>query len=135
MNYYKVRKSIIYIIINLVLLIMISIVYGHAEKAASMYRIGMVYLYALSINLLLFLFGLLIEYEKILVAFKNGFNINKILLSVAVVMLIISCLPVGFAIPINLRVGLFLSNRVIRYVLNIWSGILVARSFVIKTSN
>ena len=135
MNYYKVRKNGIYIIINLVLLIIISIVYGHAEKAASIFRVDKVIFYAILIKVLLVLFGLLVEYEKILVAFRNGFNINKTLLAVAVVMFIISCLPAGFAIPINLRVGLFFGNRVIRYVLSIWSGILVARSFIVKNFN
>ena len=129
----KVKEKIIYIFANIVLLIIIAVVYGSAEKAATMFWVNKVYIYSALIGLLLFIFGLLTEYSKILEAIRIGFTINKVLFVMAIVMLIVSCLPVGFAIPINIRLCVFLSYKAIRYIFSIWSGILLARSLVFKS--
>jgi len=128
----KAKKNIIYIIANLVLITIISIVYDRMAVTPTAFLFDKLTIYIISIGLLLFLFGLLTEYEKILEAYKNGFSINKVTFFIAIVMLIISCLPYGSFIPINIKVGVVLNYKIIRYIFSIWSGILVARSLVIK---
>lgn len=128
----KIKKNISYILANLVLITIISLVYDSMAVTPSVFLFDKLTLYIISIGLLLFLFGLLTEYEKVLEAFKNGFSINKVTFIIAIVMLIISCLPYGFVIPIHVRVGVLLNYKIIRYIFSIWSGILIARSLVIK---
>ena len=129
----KIIKTVSFILANTILLIILSIVYGDMNKAASMVNLDNVNFYIIIIGLILFICGILIEYDRVFQAIRRGFNINKVYFLLAIIMLIISCLPIGSVIRINFKIGEMLNYIVIRDLFSIWSGILISRSLVIKT--
>lgn len=131
----KIKTIVSYVFVNIVLLVVLSFVYGKMMKAAEMYKLKELNCYILIIGLILFMFGLLMEYKRIFEAFKKGFYINKTYFIIGIIMLIFSCLPYGILIPVNIKIGIVLNYKVTRYLFSIWSGILIARSLIIKKNN
>ncbi|WP_105616417.1 hypothetical protein [Vallitalea okinawensis] len=128
----KLAKNMIFIGINAILFFIITIVYKDMQKAISLYDMVKLNLNIIFIGLILFAFGLLIEYDRINQIIKMGFKINRLKLLLAIIMLIISCLPYGFIYNINISIGELLNARPVRYLFSIWSGILVARALMDK---
>lgn len=128
---HNTSKNIVYILINLSLILVVSFLYANSMEAASMFRTDKVNFYIVLIGFLLFVFGLLIEHEKLITIFKSEFKLNRITFILSLLLMIISCLPYGSIVPINITIGELLNYKVVRYMFSIWSGILMVRSFVI----
>jgi hypothetical protein len=93
--------------------------------------------------LILIFFGVLVEYKKVLLIFKNGFSINKYYLITAISLAILLILPydtimrLGIGHPGSIKgiISLSLTSINIRSVLSVLTGILIIRSLASSKSN
>jgi len=119
--------------ISIILIIILGKVYWHMRSSIKMMDLDSIIFDVIIIGIILFVFGLLIEHNRIIDAITKGFNINKVYFFIAIGILIVSCLPLGSISSISYGIGQALDSLVVRYLFSIWSGILMARSLKIKT--
>lgn len=87
--------------------------------------------------LVLILFGILVEYKRIIFAFKNKVSKNKFYLLTGIGLVILLVLPYEFVSQLGIRypssikgtISLVLNSINTRSVLSVLAGILLARSF------
>ncbi len=86
--------------------------------------------------LVLIIFGILIEYKKVIFIFKNGINLNKTCFVTAIGLVVLLVLPyeiimkLGIGHPASIKgtISLILTSINIRSVLSVLTGILIIRS-------
>jgi len=93
--------------------------------------------------LVLIIFGILIEYKKLILIFKNGINVNKYCFITGISLAILLVLPYEFIMKLGIghpgsikgTISLIFTSINIRSVLSVLTGILIIRSLASSEAN
>lgn len=128
--------SIFIIILGLISIYLFAVIDMQLEESAQRVEVEKYNIYRLLEVLVLIFFGILIEYKKIIFAFKNKISINKFYLISGIGLVILLALPyelisrlgIGYPSSIKGTISLVLNSINTRSILSVLSGILLARS-------
>ena len=113
------------------------------QESAQKIRVQEYNIYRILEVLILIIFGLLIEYKKVIFTFKKGINLNKYCFITAISLVILLVLPyeiimkLGIGHPGSIKgtISLILTSINIRSVLSVLTGILIIRSLASPETN
>lgn len=104
-------------------------------------EMGSYNLYRIGGTFLLMIFGLLIEYKKVISIFQNNMHLNKHRLIVPIALLVLFMLPIGVTVHLGIMgphsvkgtISFIINHISARSIISVLIGILFARAFSISS--
>lgn len=97
-------------------------------KATALFDMYKVSLYTVAISLVLSVFGLLMENERLSQILVHGFKVNYLKAVLACCFILVACLPLEVLSIFTTTIGGILHMSVVRHLFSLWGGILMARA-------
>lgn len=142
------RRKELYTILFVIVLGSISIYFFtildiRLQESAQKIQVQKYNIYRTLEVLVLIIFGMLIEYKKVITTIKNGINLNKYCFITAISLVALLLLPyeiimkLGIGHPGSIKgtISLILNSINIRSVLSVLTGILIIRSLANSETN
>lgn len=128
-------RRVVYVSWGMIIIIIIGLAKLYPDMLTASRRLdpkGDIYRAIFSIAV--FLIGVLVEHDRLELAFKNGFSVEWIGLSVSIVLMLVLMVPIWIVLSIISRglVTTILQTGLFRSILGICSGILFARSVTVN---
>ncbi|NLC04793.1 MAG: hypothetical protein GX787_11020 [Tissierellia bacterium] len=137
------NKTLFVVLLGMISIYLFAVLDIQLKESAQKIEMEKYNIYRILEALILIFFGVLVEYKKVLLIFKNGFSINKYYLITAISLAILLILPydtimrLGIGHPGSIKgiISLSLTSINIRSVLSVLTGILIIRSLASSKSN
>jgi len=134
--------TILVVILGVIIIYLFTLLDMQLKESAQMVDRGKYNIYRTLEALILIFFGVLIEYKKIISAFKNKISINKYYLITGIGLVVLLILPYRFIPGLLIRISgsikwtiIWIFNSIsTRSILSVLAGILLARSLSIAES-
>ncbi|MDQ0160860.1 FlaA1/EpsC-like NDP-sugar epimerase [Alkalibacillus salilacus] len=123
------------VLVSIICLILIALILPEYKENLNYYDVEWIWIYSVILSILFFLFGILIEGQRLVQVFTEKTEINWIRLCLVSILIILVFIPTPYwtmFLPNNIFLLNFMFQNEILAILNVLAGILFVRSFNIK---